>query len=51
VSTKPPIKQVQRALYPEINQPGLEDDYFNAEVRKLELYLHSPIHLNGVVLN
>jgi hypothetical protein len=46
---------VPGALSPEVKRPGPEADYSpptSAEVKiKVDLYIHSPIHLHGVVLN
>jgi hypothetical protein len=41
-------------LSPGVKQPGFEVDHSprsSAEVKKVELYLHSYTHLHGVVLN
>jgi hypothetical protein len=48
------IQWVARALSPEVKRPGYETDYSppsSAEVKNVELYLHSIIHINGVVHN
>jgi len=54
-TTKPPIQCVPGALSLGVKQPGREADYSplsSAEVKEwLELYLHSPIRLHGVVLS
>jgi hypothetical protein len=53
--TQPPTLWVPGALFLGIKQPGSEDDHStpsNAEVKEcMDLYLHSPIHLHGVVLS
>jgi hypothetical protein len=53
--TQPPIQWVQRALSLRVKQPGHEADHsppYSAEVKEcVEIYFHSPIRLNGVVLN
>jgi hypothetical protein len=52
--TRPPIQWVQRSLSLEIKRPERETDHSppsSAEVKEfVELYLHSPICLHGVVL-
>jgi hypothetical protein len=52
--TQPPVQWMLGALSSEINRPWREADYlppFNAKVKKVELYLHSPIRQFGVGLN
>jgi hypothetical protein len=53
--TQPPIQWVLVALSLQVKQRGHEADYSppsSAEVKEcMELYLHSPIHLNGMVLS
>jgi hypothetical protein len=53
--TQPPIQWVQGALSLGIKRPGHEADHSppsSAEVKEcMELYLHSPIRLHGVVLS
>jgi hypothetical protein len=49
--TQPPIQWVPGALSLGVKQPGREAPS-NAEVKEcVELYLHSPIRLHGVVLS
>jgi hypothetical protein len=48
-----PIKWVAGALFPGVKRPGREVDHSlpsSAEVKCVELYLHSAIRLHGVVL-
>jgi hypothetical protein len=53
--TRPPIQWVPEALYLGKKRPGPEADHSppsSAKVKEcVELYLHSPIGLNGVVLS
>jgi hypothetical protein len=53
--TQPPIQWVPGALSLGVKRPGREADHSpssSAEVKDwVELYLHSPIHLHGVVLS
>jgi hypothetical protein len=53
--TQPPIRCVPGVLSLEVKRPGREADYSppsSAEVKKyVELCLHSPIRLHGVVLS
>jgi hypothetical protein len=53
--TQPPTQWVPGALSLGVKRPGREADHSppaSAEVKKwVELYLHSPIHLHGVVLS
>jgi hypothetical protein len=53
--TQPPIQWLPGALSLGVKRPGREADYSppsNAEVKEcVELYLHSPIRLHGVVLS
>jgi hypothetical protein len=53
--TDPPIQWVPWALSLGVKRPGREAGHsppFSAEVKEcVELYLHSPIRLNGVVLS
>jgi hypothetical protein len=53
-STQPPIQCVPGALSPGIKRPGHEADHSpptSAEVKKnVNLYIHSPIRLHGLVL-
>jgi hypothetical protein len=52
--TQPPIQWMPRALSLGVKRPGRETDHSppsSAEVKEwVELYLHSPVRLNGVVL-
>jgi hypothetical protein len=53
-STQPPIQRVLGAPSPRIKWQGREADHSppsNTEVKMVELYLHSPLHLHGVVIN
>jgi hypothetical protein len=54
-STQPPIQWVPGAFSLKVKRPGREADQSppsSAEVKEcVELYLHSPIHLHGVVLS
>jgi hypothetical protein len=48
----PMIQQVPGVLSPGVKQPGHEADHSpptSAEVKNVELYLHSPIHLHDVL--
>jgi hypothetical protein len=53
--TQPPFQWVPGALSLGVKRPGCEADHFppsSAEVKEcVELYLHSPIRLHGVVLS
>jgi hypothetical protein len=52
--TQPPIKWVPSALSLGVKRPGREADHSppsSAEVKGVELYLHSPIRLYGAVLS
>jgi hypothetical protein len=53
--TQPPIQCVTGALSPRVKRPGREPDRSppsSAEIKEcVELYLHSPILLRGVVLS
>jgi len=53
--TQPPIQWVPGALSLEVKHPGREADHslpFSAEVKEcVELYLHSPTRLHGVLLS
>jgi len=53
--TQPPSQWIPGALSLGVNRPGREADPSppsNAEVKEcVELYFHSPIRLNGVVLS
>jgi hypothetical protein len=53
--TQPPIQRVPAALSLGVKRPGREVNHsppYSAEVKEcVELYLHSPIRLNGVVLS
>jgi len=55
VSTQPPIQWVPGALSLGVRRLGHEADHSSpssAEVKKcVQLYLHSPVHLHGVVLS
>jgi hypothetical protein len=55
VPTQPPIQWVPGALSLAVKRAGREADHSPpsiAEVKQsVELYLHSPIHLHGVVLS
>jgi hypothetical protein len=52
---QPPIQWVPGALSLGVKWPGSESDHsppFSAEIKEcVELYLHSPIRLHGVVLS
>jgi hypothetical protein len=53
-STQPPIQGAPGALSPGVKRPGREADHSppaSAQVKKVDLYIHSPIRLHGVVLN
>jgi hypothetical protein len=54
-STQPPIQWVRGALSLEVKWSGREADHSppsSAEVKEcVELYLHSPMRLHGVVLS
>jgi hypothetical protein len=54
-STQPPIQRVPRALSPRVKRQDREADGSlpaNVEVKKnVDLYIHSPIRLHGIVLN
>jgi len=51
--TQPPIRWVPWALSVSVKRPGREEDHSpatTAEVKEcVELYLHSPLHLHGVL--
>jgi hypothetical protein len=53
--TQPPIQRVLGTLSPGVKRLGCEADHSppaSAEVKKnVDLYIHSPIRLHGVVLN
>jgi hypothetical protein len=50
--TQPPIQWVSGTLSPMVKQPGREADHSpTSRSRMVELYLHSPIRIHGVVLN
>jgi hypothetical protein len=52
--TQPPIQWVPAALSLGVKQQGRDADHSpssSAEVKKVELYLHSSICLHGIVLN
>jgi hypothetical protein len=53
--TQPHIQWVPAALFPGVNRPGREADFSSpssAEITNaLELYIHSSIHLHGMVLS
>jgi hypothetical protein len=52
--TQPPIQWVPGALSLGVKRPEREDEHSppsSAEVKCVELYLHSPIRLHGVVLS
>jgi hypothetical protein len=53
--TQPPIQSVPKAVSLGVKRPEHEADHsppYSAEVKEcVELYLHSPIRLHGVVLN
>jgi hypothetical protein len=50
--TKPPIQWVLGALSPEVKRPGREGHiHLVPRSRMVDLYLHSPIRLHGLVLN
>jgi hypothetical protein len=54
-SIQSPTQWVPRTLSPRVKRPGREADHSpptSAEVKKnMDLYIHSPIRLHGVVLN
>jgi hypothetical protein len=54
-SIQPPIQLIPGALSPGVKRPSREVDHSpptSAEVKKnVNLYIHSPIRLHGVVLN
>jgi hypothetical protein len=52
--TQPPIQWVQKALSPGLKRPWHEtyqSPPASAEEENVNLYIHSPIRLDGVVLN
>jgi hypothetical protein len=51
--TQPSIQWVQGAHSPEVKRPGREADHIHLVPRSrvVELYLHSPTRLHGVLLN
>jgi hypothetical protein len=52
--TQPPIQWVPVSLFPGVKWQGREADHSppnNAEVRNVDLYIHSLICLNGIVLS
>jgi hypothetical protein len=54
VPTQPPIKWEPGALSQWAKRPRLQDDHSppcRAEVKSVDLYLHSPIRLHDVVLD
>jgi hypothetical protein len=52
MSTQPPIQWVPEALPQEVKWPGRETDHsLTASEENVDLYMHSPIRLHGVVLN
>jgi hypothetical protein len=55
IENVPPIQWVPGALSLATKQPGREADHTpppNAKIKeRVELYLHSPMHLHGVVLS
>jgi hypothetical protein len=53
-STQPPIKWVPGGSFPGVRWQGREADRSpptSAEVKKMWIYIHSPILLDGVMLN
>jgi hypothetical protein len=53
-STQPPIQRVPGALSPKVKRLGSEADHSSptsAEAKKMWIYTHSPIRLQGIVLN
>jgi len=53
-TTQPPIQWVPGALSLGIKQQGREANHSpppSAKVKCVEIYLHSPIHLHGMVLS
>jgi hypothetical protein len=53
-STQSPMQWVPGALSPRVKRPGREADHSpqaRGEVKNVDLYIHSPIRLHGVVLN
>jgi hypothetical protein len=54
-STQPPIQWVPGALSPGVNRTGREADHSPPNKcgvqENMDLYIHSPIRLHGVVLN
>jgi hypothetical protein len=54
VPSQPPIQWVPGALSWGVKQPGCEADHSpptSAKVKNVDLYVHSPIHLHGILLN
>jgi hypothetical protein len=50
--TQPPIQWVPGALSSEVKRPGREADHSPPTSQEnVDLYIHSPIHLHGVMLN
>jgi hypothetical protein len=52
--TQPPVQWVPGAVYPGIKRQGVKLTtllHLVPMLRMVELYLHSPIHFHGVVLN
>jgi hypothetical protein len=53
-STQPPIQWIPGALSLGVKWLGHEADHSpptNAEIKKMDLYIHSPIHLHDIGLN
>jgi hypothetical protein len=52
-ATQPPIQLLLGAVSPGIKRPGREADHFHQQplLRMVELYLHSPIRFQGVVVS
>jgi hypothetical protein len=49
--TQPPIQWVPRVLSPGVKQLEREADHSPSTSAEVKKYVHSPIHLHGVVLN
>jgi hypothetical protein len=51
--TRPPIRGAQGAIFPRVKRLESEADHLHLvpRSRKMELYLHSPTCLHGIVIN
>jgi hypothetical protein len=49
--TQPPTQWAPGPLSPRVKRLGREADHSPPRSRMVELYLHSPIYLHGIVLN